>query len=190
MRDNLPYHPFVICKTEPSYCFSCKTDFFLLSTIFTKEERYCAAVILFGRWVPVFICRQERSPPGANFSYTSTGFPNSLPALSNFSLVQRVLPKHWFSSTRLHCIRNKREVSFTLPLLFERDKCSYTLWHKRQKTGTCLLIIIIIIISFLDFKLLPCSLCSMFLLGNSPASEFQKQTFRNPLSVPSSRAGG
>ena len=29
-----------------------------------------------------------------------------------------------------------------------------------------------------------------FLLGNSPASDFQKPTFRNPLSVPPSRAGG
>jgi hypothetical protein len=35
-----------------------------------------------------------------------------------------------------------------------------------------------------DFKLSPCSVC--FLLGDSPASEFYKPTFRNTLSVPSS----
>ena len=96
--------------------------------------------------VPVSSCRQQTSQSGVNFSYRSTCFPNSLPELLNFNLVNCVFPKHWFSSTRLHGIRNKREVSFPLPLLFERDEFSYTLWYKRQKTRACLFIIIIIII--------------------------------------------
>ena len=42
----------------------------------------------------------------------------------------------------------------------------------------------------LDFKLSPCfESCVCILLGISPASDCGLQTFRNPLSVPSSRAG-
>jgi len=33
----------------------------------------------------------------------------------------------------------------------------------------------------LDFKLSPCVECCIFLLGNSPASEFSVPTFRNTL---------
>jgi len=41
----------------------------------------------------------------------------------------------------------------------------------------------------LDFKLSPCLNIVCILLGNSPASDCGLPTFRNPLSVPSSRAG-
>ena len=41
----------------------------------------------------------------------------------------------------------------------------------------------------LDFKLSPCFESCMYFLGISPASDCGLPTFRNPLSVPSSRAG-
>jgi len=43
-----------------------------------------------------------------------------------------------------------------------------------------------ILVTFPDYKPMPCCVCCILFLGDSPASEFYMPTFRNTLSVPSS----
>jgi hypothetical protein len=129
---------FSYVKLSHLLVFPVKLILFLGCSLFTKLEPFYAVVtLLFGRWVPVSSCRQETNQFGVNLCYTITGFPYSLPVLWNFSLVQRVLPKHWFSSTRLHGIRNKGK-SHLYWLFFLKEKIVLLLYAiKGKKAKGC-----------------------------------------------------
>jgi hypothetical protein len=67
-----------------------------------------------------------------------------------------------------------------------KQRAHSSLSHEVEcNTETCssntIMYVINIHCAIVDFKLPPCSVCCMFFLGNSPASEFYMPTFRSTL---------